>query len=243
MLKWLLGIGLAVLIAIGVGGYYLYSNVDVLIEQAIEEIGSDAVGVAVRVDRVEIDLEASRASIFGLSVANPRGFEGQVAFEFAEIALGLDIESLRDQNPIVLDELRIESPIVFYELNTSGKSNLEVLGENASSGGESDAGEAESQAPLRLRIRKMRFADGRVDADTRAMGGIRMEAQLATATLSDVGGPNGATPGEIGSILVNELGRQTALALGSAPLDKILNSQIGEQGAGAAKKLLNIFGR
>jgi hypothetical protein len=243
MLKWLLGIGLAVLIAIGVGGYYLYSNLDLLVEQAIEQIGSDVVGVAVRVDRVELDLDAGRASVFGLSVANPRGFEGQDAFELAEITLGLDIESLRDQNPIVLDELRIESPVVFYELNTSGKSNLEALGENASSGGDAGATDEESQAPLRLRIREMRFADGRVDADTRAIGGIRMKAKLATATLSDVGGPNGTTPGEIGSILVKELGRQTVLALGPAQLDKILKSQIGEEGADASKKLLNVFGR
>ena len=35
MLKWLLGFGLIVLIAIGIGGYYVYSNLDALVEQAI----------------------------------------------------------------------------------------------------------------------------------------------------------------------------------------------------------------
>ena len=246
MLKWLLGIGLAVLIAFGIGGYYLYSNLERFVERAIEQVGSEAVGVAVWVDRVELDLQAGRVSVFGLSVANPTGFEGMEAFTLAEITVALDLESLRDQDPIVLDELRIESPVVFYELNSANKSNLQILGENASRGidaGATDEGVGESEPPLRLRIRKIRFADGRVDADTRAIGGIQMEAKLATATLTDVGGPKGATGAEIGSILVEELGRQTVLAIGKAQLDKVMKSQLGDEGAKAAKKLLDVFGR
>jgi len=245
MLKWLLGIGLVVLIAIGIGGYYLYSNLDVFVEQAIEQIGTEAVGVAVRVDRVELDLQAGRVSVYGLSVANPEGFEAADAFTLGEITIALDLESLRDQDPIVLDELRIESPVVFYVLNRARKSNLEILGENASGGSDYGAtaeGAGESEPPFRLRILKIRFSDGRVDADMRAIGGIRMEAKLATATLTDVGGPNGATGAEIGSILVEELTRQTVLAIGKGQLDKVLKSELGEEGAKAAKKLLNIFG-
>jgi hypothetical protein len=246
MLKWLLGIGLAVLLAIGIGGYYFYSNFDVFVERAIEQVGSEAVGVAVRVDRVELDLQAGRLSVFGLSVANPNGFEGADAFTLGEITIAVDLESLRDQDPIVLDELRIESPVVFYELNRTRKSNLEILGDYASRGGDAgtrDHDVGESEPPLRLSIRKIRFADGRVNADIRAIGGIPMEAKLATATLSDVGGADGATGAEISSILVEELGRQTVLAIGQAQIDKVLKGELGEDGAKAAKKLLDVFGR
>ncbi len=246
MLKWLLGFGLVVVIAIGIGVYYLYSNLDVLVEQAIEQVGSEALGVAVRVDRVALDLEAGRASVFGLSVANPMGFEGALAFTLTELTVDIDLESIGDRNPIVLDEVRIESPVVFFELNPSGRSNLEILGENASGGsdaGATDEDTGESQPPLRLRIRKIRFAGGRVEADTRAIGGNRMEATLATAALSDLGGANGATATEIGSIVLQELGRQTALAIGQSQLEKILKDQIGDDGAEAVKGLLNLFGR
>lgn len=246
MLKWLLGFGLVVLIAIGIGGYYLYSNLDVIIEQAIEQVGSEELGVAVRVDRVELDLEAGRASVFGLSVANPDGFQGAEAFTLGEITLDLDLESIREQSPIVLDEIRVESPVVFYELNIAGKSNLEILGENAPGGGDvgaTDEAVGESEPPLRLRIRSIRFADGRVEADTRAIGGNRTKATLATAVLSDVGGANGATAAEIGSIVAQELTRQTLLAVGQGQLDKILRDQIGDEGAEAVKGLLEVFGR
>lgn len=246
MFKWLLGFGLVALIAIGLGGYYLYSNLEVLVKQAIELAGSEAAGVAVRVDRVELDLQAGRASIFGLSVANPPGFEGAEAFSLGEITVDIDLESLADQSPIVLDEVRIESPVIYFELNAARKSNLEVLGESASGGSEagtSDATTDSPEPPLRLRIRKLRFAGGRVEADTRALGGNRIEATLATATLSNVGGTNGATGSEIGSIVVEELGRQTVLAIGQAQLDTFLKDQIGDDGAKAIKGLLNVFGR
>lgn len=246
MLKWVLGLGLLLLIAIGVGGYYVYSNLDAFVEQAIEEIGSEAVGVAVRVDRVAIDLEAGRASIFGLSVANPKGFDGPMAFTLGEMTIDIDLDSLRERNPLVLDEIRIESPVVFYESNAAGKSNLEVLSEYASRGSEvasEEEGASESQPPQRLRVRKIRFAGGRVEADTRKIGGNQMEAALATATLSDVGGAKGATGSEIGLVVVEELGRQTVLAIGRDQLDKFLKDQIGDEGAKAVKGLLDVFGR
>jgi hypothetical protein len=244
MLKWLLGFGLIVLIAVGVGGYYLYSNLDAIVEAAIEQAGSDAAGVAVRVDRVQLDLETGRASIFGLSVANPPGFQGAEAFTLAEITVDIDLESLAEQNPIVLDEIRIESPVVFYELNEAGKSNLELLGSGTTSGtdgGGSGGGHDSSEPTVRLRIRKMRFAGGRVEANTKAIGGNQMEATLATASLSNVGGSKGATGAEIGKIVVAELGRQTLLAIGRGQLDKLLKDKIGDEGAAAVKGLLNLF--
>jgi hypothetical protein len=70
-----------------------------------------------------------------------------------------------------------------------------------------------------------------------------MEAKLATATLSDVGGAKGATAGEIGSIVVKELGRQTVLALGPAQLEKVLKDHIGDDEAKAVKDLFKRFGR
>jgi hypothetical protein len=251
MLKWLLGLGLIVLIASGVGVYYIYSNLEELVEQAIEQVGSDAVGVAVRVDRVELDLEAGRASIFGLSVANPTGYEGPNAFTLAELTVDIDLESLADRDPIVLDKIRIDSPVVFYEANAEGKSNLEVLadnasGESASSGNDAETsgeGAGDAEPPLRLSIRKIRFTGGRVEADTRAIGGNRMEAELPKAKLKNVGGEKGATGAELGSIIVEELGRQALLAIGHDQLDKVLKDQIGEENAGAVKGLLKAFGR
>ena len=70
-----------------------------------------------------------------------------------------------------------------------------------------------------------------------------MEAELPKAKLKNVGGEKGATGAEIGSIIVEELGRQALLAIGHDQLDKVLKDQIGEENAGAVKGLLKAFGR
>ena len=246
MLKWLLGFGLIVIIAIGVGGYYLYSNLDVLIAQAIEEYGSEAAGVPVRVDRVELDLEAGRASVIGLRVSNPPGFKGDYAFTLGEITIDIDLNSLQEQNPIVLDEILIASPIVYYEFNEARQTNLDILQKNASRGSSSAPVEQEtgtSEPETRLRIKKLRFSGGKVEADTRAIGGNELKAKLATAALTNVGGSKGATGGEVGEIVVTELARQTALAIGKNQIGKLLKDQIGDEGAKTVEGLLNRFGR
>ncbi len=246
MLKWFLAAGLIVLIGIGVAGYYLYANLDSLVARAIEEVGSDAAGVAVRVDRVSLELETGRASIFGLRVGNPSGFKGESAFTLGEITIDIDLESLREQNPIVLDEIRIESPVVFYELNEARQSNLDVLKKNVSSARDGDStGDptGDSGPETRLRIRKLRFSGGRVEADTRAIVGNQLEAKLATASLSDVGGSSGATGGEVGEIVMTELARQTVLAIGRGQIESLIEDQIGEERMKAVEGLLNRFGR
>ena len=246
MLKWILGLGLIALLAVGGGLYYVYSNLDSLVAQAIEEYGSEAVGVPVNVDRVEISLETGRASIFGLRVSNPPGFKGEQAFTLGEITVDIDLESLREQSPIVLDEIRIASPVVYYEYNAAREANLDILKDNASSGGGSDSASedaGESGAETRLRIKKLQFSGGRVEADTQAIGGPEIDAKLATASLSNVGGAKGATGGEIGEVVVKELARQTVLAIGKDQIGNLLKDQIGDEGAKAVEGLLNRFGR
>jgi len=249
MVKWIAGIVLVLVIAIGLAGYYIYSNLDALVEQAIETHGSEALGVAVGVDGVAIDLMEGRASIYGLSVANPPGYEAPHAFTLGEITVAIDLASLEEQDPIVLDEITIGNPAVFYEMNRAGKANVDVLRENAASGG----GAAEESAdpsepagePLRLRIRKLRFEEGQIAANTRAIGGPEIDAKIGRAELTDVGGAAGATPDEIGVVIVKQLGGQAADAvkdMGRKELDKVIDDKIGGEEGKAVKGLLDRLG-
>jgi hypothetical protein len=251
ILKWILGIGLVVVLGLGIGVYSLYSNLDSLIVRAIEEYGSEAAGAAVRVDGVSLDLEAGRASVYGLRVNNPPGFKGQYAFTLGEITVDIDLDSLVERNPIVLDEIRIESPVVFFELDESRRSNLDVLKDNAGkSSGDGDGSDGSttdsagsSRLEPRLTIRRLRFSGGRVQADAQAIGGGEIDAKLATAVLSNVGGRKGATGSEIGAIVVEELGRQTALAIGRDQIGKLLKGKVGKEGRKAIDAVEGLMNR
>jgi hypothetical protein len=199
MLKWILGIGLVVVLGLGIGVYSLYANLDSLIVRAIVEYGSEAAGAAVRVD-----------------------------------------------------EIRIESPVVFFELDESRRSNLDVLKDNAGkSSGDGDGSDGSttdsagsSRLESRLTIRRLRFSGGRVQADAQAIGGGEIDAKLATAVLSNVGGGKGTTGSEMGAIVVEELGRQTALAIGGDQIGKLLKGKVGKEGRkaiDAVEGLMNHF--
>ena len=74
MKKIILGLFLVILIAIAGGLYYVLSNLDALVEAAIEKHGSEATQTAVLVDSVKIDLASGAGGISGLTIANPKGF-------------------------------------------------------------------------------------------------------------------------------------------------------------------------
>ena len=73
MKKVILGLVLVIILAIVGGVYYVLTNLDALVEAAIEKHGSEATQTAVRVDSVKIDLSNGAGAISGLTIANPTG--------------------------------------------------------------------------------------------------------------------------------------------------------------------------
>ena len=95
MKKVILGLALVIIFAIAGGVYYVLSNLDALVKEAIETHGSQATQTAVRVDKVKIDLSNGAGAITGLTIANPGGFAMPYAFSLGEIRAGIDLQSLQ----------------------------------------------------------------------------------------------------------------------------------------------------
>ena len=126
MKKIIIGVLLVILIAIAGGVYYVLTNLDALVEAAIEKHGSEATQTAVRVDSVKIDLSNGAAGISGLTIANPSGFAQPYAFSLAEVRAGIDLQSLKEE-PYIIDEVAILAPQVFVEINEDNKTNLNEI--------------------------------------------------------------------------------------------------------------------
>ena len=129
MKKVFLSLLLIIVIAIAGGVYYLLTNLDALVEAAIEKYGSEATQTAVRVDSVKISLKEGSSAINGLSVANPAGFEAKYAFSLGEISNKINIESLGN-DVIVIDDITIRAPQVYFEMNQQRQTNLKELKKN-----------------------------------------------------------------------------------------------------------------
>lgn len=236
-----LGTGVAVVVIVATAAFLLLTSLDAIVERAIERYGSEITGTPVRVASVDISLASGRGTVRGLTVANPKGFSSDSAFSLDEITLQIDVGTVTSR-PIVIDEINVGAPAALFEVNRSGAVNVEVIRSNA------DGGEpaAEEEEPLRLVIRKFSLRDGEISADTTAVGGKQAEVRLPPLTLSNIGAPQGATPGEVGKILVRVLAKQVAAAVAAQKLDAYLEKKIDEKLEGvagkAAKELLRSLG-
>lgn len=122
MKKRLIGLGvLVVLIAVGV--FVFLGNLNDIVRAAVEKVGSDMTQTNVSLSEVDIELTSGKGALRGFSVTNPKGFSDDDAFKFDEVAVTLDISTVRS-DPVVIKEIVIQGPSIVYQLGDNG-SNLD----------------------------------------------------------------------------------------------------------------------
>jgi len=248
-------IGLAVLvIVLGIVLWRVYANLDVIVGNLIEEAGSEVTQTSVKVSGVELDLLAGKAGLSELSVANPAGFSDPQVFSLEKVAVEIDIESL-GSNPVIINEILVRQPKVFYEMNKDGKSNLDVLKKNVesySASGSSAADTKEAQPSdskgeeIKLIIKKLAFEGGHLNASSALTPDKKIEADLPAFHMTNIGqSSGGATSDQIAKAVMNELVRQAADAAARAGVDKLADDlkakgqeKLDEELGGALKGLM-----
>ena len=211
MKKVIPGVILIIVLAIAASVYYLLTNLDALIEAAIEKYGSEATQTSVLVDSVKTDLTSGAASITGLTVGNPAGYDLPNAFSLGEIRVGIDLQSLQEE-PYIINEITVLAPQVFVEINKDNKTNLNDLKKNLTASLSGNAQAKKSQAPAagsakepRLIIRRITFADGTIQARVAALKKKEHELKLPSFDMRNLGGRKGATPSEIANEILKRL--------------------------------------
>lgn len=136
MKQVLLGIVVMLLLLVGGGLYFVYTNLDGIVERAIEDAGSQAAGSDVRVDSVDVDLLAGSATVRGFTLANPPGYSDEAMLRFAELAVVLDLASLNSGGTnLHIVSITARDPHLLYEAR-DGTSNLDTMRANVASGDE-----------------------------------------------------------------------------------------------------------
>ena len=208
MKKVILGLLLIVVIAIGGSLYYLLTNLDSLVEAAIEKYGSEATQTSVLVDSVKINLSDGAAGITGLTVSNPAGYGYANAFSLGEIRAAIDLPSLQEE-PYIINEITVLAPQVFVEVNEDKKTNLNEIKNNLTAG---STDTTQFQAPAdssavepRLIIRKLTFADGTIQAKVADLKNKEYKLKLPSLDMTKLGGSKGATASELASEIIKRL--------------------------------------
>jgi uncharacterized protein involved in outer membrane biogenesis len=239
----LIGIVLVV-IFVGIGVYRLVSDLDGLVARAIEKVGSEATGTSVRVDGVDISLREGSGSVNGLRIGNPEGFEARDIFQLDDVGIVLDVSSVRD-DPIVLDEVRIVSPVVHAEFSADGQLNLETLRRQlqTTSPAEEESPSTRGSTMKNLRIARFVFSGARVDIDASALGIEKRSIELPDIRLDDVGGADGVPPDQIARVILTTVAKRTASEVARSEVNRLVEDQLGESLGDKAKGLLEKIGK
>lgn len=221
--KIFLIIAAVLLLAIAGAVVYVLTNIDFIVKEAIEKYGSQATKTAVGVSSVKIGLSAGKASMGGLTVENPRGFASGNIFSLGSIAVRIDPRTLT-KTPVVVQEIRIAGPQVFYEMNSKGASNLDALLKNLQAPalpGKRPA-ETKKKKEVRLAVRQLVIEHGRVEARIAALEDRPLMLDLPRLELNNIGGGKGATPEQIATIIATALAEETAKAVARSQGEKYL---------------------
>jgi len=228
MKKLVISLAALVLVAAGVAtGYFFLSNLNSLVAGAIETHGSEVTDTQVGVSGVDISLREGRGSITGLRVASPDGFEARDAFSLGDITVDIDLGSVRE-DPIVIDEIRIQAPVINAELTEKGSSNIDELRKRVQAYTSGSSGSGSSGDVKKILIKKFVFEEGRVVVDASAIGVEKQEITLPEIHLENVGGSDGATPDEIAKIIVTTVAKNVTSEIASSEIDRLIKKELGD---------------
>ena len=237
------GVGAAV---IAVALLLLVARLDNIVQGLIERRGSALTGTAVRLEEVSLGLASGRATLRGLTVANPPGFRAVNALALEEVEVRIDLRSLL-ADPLVIDAVRIIQPRVFYEEDASGTANVDVLRRTVEAHDKAAAEPAGGATPAprprrregerRLIIHLLQLREGEVTFDTVARGGKSRTEELPPFELTAIGArEGGATPAEVGRIILVAVARDVAVAVAANELEKAVGKHLGGALGGLIKK-------
>lgn len=233
MKKILIGVVVLVVI-IAAGAYFLLGNLDAIVKAAVEKIGSDLTQTKVTLDDVDIEETSGRGVFRGFRVTNPDGFSDDDAFKFEEVRVTIDATSILS-DPVIIKELVIVGPEVFYEFGDDG-TNLDRLSKNVQSKAGSGGG-GESGGP-KFVIENLYLRDGKVTVRAPLLN-EKISLPLPTIHLTDIGREGrGATPGDIADQMMAAILAGAGSAVSSANIDiGALTESAGELAKDAEKVL------
>jgi len=224
--KLLIALGV-IIIVIAVALYLVIGNLDTIVKKAIEHFGSEVTQTAVRVKKVHIDLAKGSGGIYGLTVANPKGFSGKPAISLGEASIQLDLNAL-GKDLVVIDRVNVSKPEVNYEMDAKRQGNLNALYSNISkslpAGGKQKT-ESGGAGP-KLIIRKMDFNGGAISALIIPLNNKTYPAKLPPIHMTNLGAPKGATGGEIAKEVLSRLTKTARDEVQKQVMDQYVNKEL-----------------
>ena len=197
MKKTILIIASIAVLALAIVLWRVIANLDSIVAGMIENVGSDVLKTKVSVSGVSINLKDGKASIAGLSVANPPGYSNASIFELNGIEVDLKLGSI-GKDVLVIESIRVDNPKVVFEGDEDGGSNMQTLLDNIDSApsADSSSGKAQGEA-AKMIIEQFEFSGGQVKASTAVKPGEVFDINLPAIRMSGIGKAEGGVTADV----------------------------------------------
>lgn len=212
----------------------LVANLDVIVANAIVNVGSDVLKTKVSVSGVSIDLKAGKAGIAGLTVANPEGYSRSNLFDMEGIEVDIDLSSI-GKDVLVIEAIRVANPKVVFEGDEKGGSNMQTVLDNIESA-PSD-GSSDSAAPgeqTKMIINSFEFSGGQVKASSELKPGEVMDINLPAIRMTGIGKAEGGVSADV---VAKQITRKLVSTIIGEAAKKGLKNVIEEKTKGLLDKI------
>ncbi|HUA38334.1 MAG TPA: hypothetical protein VMA35_08030 [Candidatus Sulfopaludibacter sp.] len=235
---WSVVLALVVVVIIGavVAGVFLGD----IVKKGVEVVGPKITRVPVTVADVRLTLLTGSASIKGLVVGNPTGYQTPQAISAGLISIGVNPLSVLSDK-IVVRSLHVESPEITFEGGLGGNNLSTILNNvNAASQNPASTSAAPTTAPAQAKpARKLEVDDllitgAQVHVSLTDLGGKEMTLPLPPIHLTDLGkNQDGITATELTRSVLDAIVSATVKAVGKASTDIGKNGGSLLKGAGS----------
>ena len=204
MKKIIIGFVVILLIAAAGAAVYLMQNLDGIVKNMVEEVGTETAMTQVRLKDVKVNLAEGSALLRGLTVANPPGYSSEPLLTLDTILVTIDTGSLT--GPVyVIKGINIDGVHVLAEQKGTTTNIQTFMDGMEASEGSSEGGSTGADEPdIKLSIGQIDFSDATMELRSDQIESQSVE--LKTLQIRNVGTPqNGLTPDEAADEIADQM--------------------------------------
>ena len=229
MKKIIIGGLLAILVIVGAIVLFTASELDSLVEAAIEKYGPPITGTGIEVASVDISAQEGSGTLNGLVVGSPEGFDAPRTFSLDQVRIALDTSTLLD-DVIVVREISIVAPQITYELSARSGSNIAAIQRNVAAASSGGGARTDAEKPgKKLIIERLEIRNAVLSVASSDLGGKNLAADLPDITLTDIGRKsNGVQAAEVTRQVLAALGPAISKAVADLGVDRLVGGAMDE---------------
>jgi len=201
-------IALGLVVILGIAVYMLLGNLDGLVKNTIENVGTELTGTRVQLSGVEINLGNGSATLRGLEIDNPPGYTSDYAFELDRVTVAIDLSSLSG-SVIVLNEVTVEGARLNAEQKAASSNLSDILRQvhaNAKTAEQAPVEEETPSEPSEIMFAVKKFVVAGTQATVLTEVQEPITAKIPDLRRNNIGSPEaGLTPAQLGDALLGAL--------------------------------------